>query len=197
MSVFILRKSNFILYLLCMKNNYSRGSVGGIILIVVGIILCCLLLGVLVKTYKNSSFSSTFVPTQAVAPQSSSTTTAQTVPSKEFVSPTSDCQMVVTEPDDDDNVSIPVYFSGYLRGCGSVTAQMLIGSLTLYRYGTAESLAPALSLKASRSVTNGDVPFSGYLDIPESSSRIEKGILKFKHFLPSGGTDTINRIIYF
>lgn len=180
-----------------MKNNYSRGSAGGIILIIVGIILCCLLLGVIVKTYKNSTFSSTFVPTQVVAPKSSTSSQASSSnTTNEFVAPTGGCQMVISEPSDGDNVSTPIYFSGFLRGCGSVSAQMLLGSVSIYRYGTAEALAPALTIKAKQSVTSGDVLFSGYIEIPEVS-RIEKGVIKFKHFLPTGGTSTINRIIYF
>ncbi len=179
-----------------MKNNYSRGSAGGIILIVVGIILCCLLLGVLVKTYRNSTFSSTFVPTQVVAPKSASSTQTQVSTNNQFVPPTGECEMVINEPDDEDNVSSSVYFSGFLRGCGSVSAQMLIGSVSLYRYGTSEALAPALTIKAARSVTSGDVEFSGYVYIPDSI-RVEKGVMKFKHFLPNGGTNTINRIVYF
>lgn len=181
-----------------MKNNYSRGSVGGIILIVVGIILCCLLLGVLVKTYKNSTFSETFVPTQAVSPKPSTqaTTNTPTASNQGFVESTTSCEMIISEPDDEDNVSTSLYFSGYLSGCGSVSAQMLIGSVSLYRYGTAEAVVPSLTIKARNSVVSGNVDFSGYLSIP-NSTKIEKGVLKFKHFLPNGGTNTINRIVYF
>ena len=186
-----------------MKTNYSRGSVGGVILIVVGIVLCFLLLGVLVKTFRSSgSFSNSLVPisttatpktqTQATTPSNSVSTQVQ----NNFIAAGSDCKMVINDPVDEDNVDIPIFFSGYLSGCGTVSAQMLLGSVTVYRYGTAEALAQSITLRAQNTVREGNINFSGYLNIP-SGIKAEKGLIKFKHFLPDGGTDTHNVVVYF
>lgn len=203
MSVFILLNSVFILYYECMKNNLSRGSVGSVILIIVGIILCLLLLGVMVKTFQNSSFSEGFIPSSTVNKNSTSTSSStssnsSTVssPSNDFVPSTASCQMIISEPDDADNVSNHLYFEGYLSGCGTVTSGMLIGSVTLYKYGTSEAVGSSLTIRSSGIVRSGPVNFSGYLEIP-SDIRIEKGVLKFKHFLPQGGSKNIDRIVYF
>ncbi len=190
-----------------MKTNYSRGSVGGVILIVVGIVLCFLLLGVIVKTFRSSgAFSSNFVPssvttssTGATTPKTQTTTSTNTSSAQtqnEFISSTSDCRMVINDPGDEDSVDVPIFFSGYLTGCGTVTAQMLLGSVTIYRYGTAEALAPSITLRAQNTVREGNINFSGYLNIP-SGIQAEKGLIKFKHFLPDGGTDTHNVVVYF
>lgn len=183
-----------------MKTKYSRGSVGGVVLIIIGIVLCLLLLGVLVKTYKNSSFTTGFVPTSTTSsntsPKPGTSSAGATVTANDFVPATAACEMVIDEPDEEDNVSSSIYFSGYLTGCGSVSAQMLIGSVTVYRYASSEALAPSLTIKAARSVRSGNVNFSGYIEVPKDL-RVEKGVMKFKHFLPSGGTKIINRIVYF
>lgn len=189
-----------------MKNNYSRGSVGGVILIVVGIVLCFLLLGVLVKTYKNSGMlSGGFVPTAPTTTPKKSTTSVSSSNSgagviveqeQGFVPASADCRMVITEPDDKDTVDTPIFFSGYLTGCGTVSAQKLLGNVTLYRYGTSDPLGPALTLRNQSSVREGNVNFSGYFNVP-SNENADKGIMKFKHFLPDGSTRTQDITVYF
>ena len=184
-----------------MKTNYSRGSVGGVILIVVGIVLCFLLLVVLVKTFRSSgSFSDSLLPISTTATPKTQTTTSSNMVSTQvqnnFIAAGSDCKMVINDPVDEDNVDIPIFFSGYLSGCGTVNAQMLIGSVTVYRYGTAEALTKSITLRAQNTVREGNINFSGYLNIP-SGIKAEKGLIKFKHFLPDGGTDTHNVVVYF
>jgi Na+-transporting methylmalonyl-CoA/oxaloacetate decarboxylase gamma subunit len=189
-----------------MKKNYSRGSVGGVILIVVGIVLCFLLLGVLVKTYRNSGmFSNNFVPNSSTTTPTKSSATPSTSNSgggvtveqqQGFVPASADCRMVITEPDDEDTVDSPIYFSGYLTGCGTVSAQKLLGNITLYRYGTSDALGPAITLRNQTAVREGNVNFSGYFNIP-SNTNADKGVMKFKHFLPDGSTRTQDIIVYF
>lgn len=191
-----------------MKKELSKGSIGGVIMIVIALILIIFVCGIAFNVYKSSSTTTTPVPGAQKPATSSSSATTSTFhtgsPVSSYLYPDSaginvdisKCVMVIDNPSEGQQTGSPIYFSGYLSGCGVVQPGMLIGSVALYDYVTSNLVSNAITLYANEYSNGGPYQFKGYLNY-QNDMNIRHGVVRFNHFRPDSSTRSYAYSVYY